>query len=73
MKPDMGLDTRSPGSHPGLKVALNHWATGAALIFYFFERKRAQVRGEAEGEREADSPLSRRLIWGSIPDPEIMT
>ena len=22
-KPDMGLDPRSPGSHPGLKAALN--------------------------------------------------
>ena len=28
---DMGLDPGSPGSHPGLKVALNRWATGAAL------------------------------------------
>ena len=24
---DMGLDPGSPGSHPGLKAALNHWAT----------------------------------------------
>ena len=23
-EPDMGLDPRSPGSHPGLKAALNH-------------------------------------------------
>ena len=23
-EPNMGLDARSPGSHPGLKVALNH-------------------------------------------------
>ena len=28
---DMGLDPRSPGSHPGLKAGLNHYATGAAL------------------------------------------
>ena len=25
------LDPRSPGSHPGPKVAPNRWATGAAL------------------------------------------
>ena len=30
-EPDAGLDPWSPGSHPRLKVALNHWATGAAL------------------------------------------
>ena len=24
LEPDMGLDPRSPGSHPGLKAALNH-------------------------------------------------
>ena len=23
-EPDLGLDPRTPGSHPGLKVALNH-------------------------------------------------
>ena len=28
----MGLDPGSPGSHPRLKVALNCWATGAALL-----------------------------------------
>ena len=28
--PDVGLDPGSPGSHPGLKVTLNRWATGAA-------------------------------------------
>ena len=26
-EPDMGLDPESPGSHPGLKAMLNHWAT----------------------------------------------
>ena len=31
-EPDVGLDPDSPGSHLGWKVALNHWATGAALI-----------------------------------------
>ena len=30
-EPDLGLDPRSPGSHPGPKAALNCWATGAAL------------------------------------------
>ena len=29
-EPDAGLDPRSPGSHPGLKAALNYWATRAA-------------------------------------------
>ena len=27
---DVGLDPWSPGSHTGLKVALNRWARGAA-------------------------------------------
>ena len=31
-KPDMGLDPGSPGSRPGLLVALNRCATGAALL-----------------------------------------
>ena len=30
-EPNVGLDPGSPGSHPGLKVVLNRWATGAAL------------------------------------------
>ena len=30
-EPDMGLDPGSPGSRPGLKAALNHWATWASL------------------------------------------
>ena len=29
-EPGMGLDPGAPGSHPGLKAALNHWATRAA-------------------------------------------
>lgn len=28
-EPNVGLDPGSPGSHPGPKVALNHWATQA--------------------------------------------
>ena len=32
-EPNVGLDAGSPGSCPGLKVALNHWAIGAAQIF----------------------------------------
>ena len=30
-EPHVGLDPRSLGSHPGLKAALNRWATRAAL------------------------------------------
>ena len=37
-EPDVGLDSRSPGSHPGLKSALNHFATGAALICIVYKR-----------------------------------
>ena len=29
-EPDVGLNPRSPGSHPGLKAALDRWAMGAA-------------------------------------------
>ena len=36
-EPDMGLDPGSPGSCPGLKAVLNHWATGAALGIYIFK------------------------------------
>ena len=31
-EPDAGLDPGSPGSCPGPKAALNHWASGAALL-----------------------------------------
>ena len=31
-EPDMGLNSGSPGSYPGLKAAPNHWAIGAAQI-----------------------------------------
>ena len=31
-EPDVGLDPRFPGSHPGAKVAPNCWATGAACF-----------------------------------------
>ena len=34
--PDTGLDPRSPGSGPGLKVVPNCWAIGAALLSYFY-------------------------------------
>ncbi|XP_038317522.1 uncharacterized protein LOC102154051 isoform X5 [Canis lupus familiaris] len=33
-EPDVGLDPGSPGSHPGPKVELNHWATGAARDWF---------------------------------------
>ena len=44
-EPDVGLDSGSPGSLPGLKVGLNYWATGAALevtllSVYFVPSKR---------------------------------
>ena len=31
-EPDMGLDPGSPGSGPGLKAALNSWATGLPTL-----------------------------------------
>ena len=41
-EPDMGLDPRSPGSHPGLQAVLNRCATGLpttpafnACLFYW--------------------------------------
>ena len=34
-EPDVGLDPRSPGSHPGRQAVLNHCATGAALRIPF--------------------------------------
>ena len=34
-EPDVGLDPGSPGSHPGLQVALNHCATRTALLRLF--------------------------------------
>ena len=33
---DVGLDPGSPGSDPGLKAALNRWATRAAQKSFFF-------------------------------------
>ena len=36
-EPDVGLDPRSPGSHPGPTAALNHWATQAAPLSPFLE------------------------------------
>ena len=44
-EPDMGLGQGSPGSHPGLKVALNRWATRAALATSF---KSELLRGTNE-------------------------
>ena len=34
-EPDMGLNPRFPGSHPGLKVVLNHRAHRAAQMYLF--------------------------------------
>ena len=36
----MGLDSGSPGSRPGLKAALNCWATWPAQILNFFDKVR---------------------------------
>ena len=36
-EPEAGLDPGSPGSHPGLKVALNRCAPQAALNFSIFD------------------------------------
>ena len=44
-EPDAGLDPQSPGSGPGLKAALNHWATLAALNKIFFKRKQTHHLG----------------------------
>ena len=33
-EPEVGFDSRSPGSRPGLKVALSCWATQAAHILF---------------------------------------
>ena len=41
-EPDVGLDPGSPVSHPGLKAALNLWATRAALEIF----KRMYMRGK---------------------------
>ena len=60
-EPEAGLNPGSPGSCPGLKVALNRWATGAApnILFFFFkilfiylfmrDRER-EAETQAEGE-----------------------
>ena len=37
-EPDVGLDPGSPGSRPGLKAALNRWATWAALASSFISK-----------------------------------
>ena len=64
----MGLDPRTPGSHPELKAdaqPLSHPDIPLLLffkIFYLFiylrEREIKQEWEGAEGEGEADSPLS---------------
>ena len=37
-EPDVGLDPRSPGSHPGLQAALNRCATGATRELAFKDK-----------------------------------
>ena len=41
---------------------MNKWEASFSLLFkrfYLFNRERTQAGGDAEGEGEADSPLSR--------------
>ena len=35
-EPHVGLDSRSPGSHPGLQAVLNHCATRAAQCWIYY-------------------------------------
>ena len=64
-EPNMGLDPGSPGSHPGLKVALNRWATGAAqflifkILYLFIHERHREREAEAQAEEEAGS------LWGA--------
>ena len=34
-EPDVGLDPKTPGSQPGPKAALNHWAAQASQANWF--------------------------------------
>ena len=69
----MGLDPRSPGSHPRLQAALNCCAPGAARVWIFktFLKdlfiQETSTSGVVEGEEEADSPLSREPDTGLDP------
>ena len=71
-EPDVGLDLRSPGSHPGPKAALNCWATGAAQ-FHTFKEKNIYlfILEEGEGQRESERenpkqiPFERRAQCGA--------
>ena len=56
----MGLDTGSPGSCPGPKVALNHWATGAAL-WPSFEKPMTPGMDSASVEGQATEKFNRSL------------
>ena len=52
-EPDVGLDTGSPGSHPGLKAALNRRATGS---FFLLQK----VKIEYEDLWESKTSASKR-------------
>ena len=54
-EPDVGLDPRSPGSHPGLQAAPNRCATGAALFYLFLKDLIYLTHTEREREREAET------------------
>ena len=80
---NVGLNPGSPGSHPGLKAALNSWATLAARgyisryfisLFFLKDFIYLFMRGrERERERGRDTGRGRSrlhagsLMWDSIP------
>ena len=74
-EPDAGLDSGSPGSYPRPKAAPNHWAIGAALLFFFFffkilfiydrHRERGRDTGRGRSRLHAGSPMC-----DPIPGPQ---
>ena len=50
---DVGLNPRSPGSHPGLKAVLNRWATGAAHLFFFKDFLFIEMQRHRQREKQA--------------------
>ena len=81
-KPDVGLDPGSPGSHLGLKVVLNHWATEAApedsflkrfylfIYFYFIYLFMRDREGRDIG-RGRSRLLRGSPMWVLIPEHRI--
>ena len=83
-EPDVGLYPGSPGSHPGLQVALNRCTTGATQLIYFLkrfylfiheryrERQRHRQREKQAPGREPDAGLHPRTL-GSCPESKADT